>query len=95
MDQVKMDGKPARERILVSPQERDVKGIKMCLEVARFLRESGYHTELNLGHKAMSGYRWVISLLGEGSFQLIDLATGGKSELATTTEILEMLRGAR
>ena len=82
------------QRILVSSQGQDVKGLKACLEAARFLREAGYRTELELGPKAATGYRWIISLLKEGRFQLTDQTTGKKSECASPAEMLKVIGGA-
>jgi len=95
MDMVQREGRAAQPKVLVSSQGDDVAGIKTCLEMARILREAGYHAELDLGRKAVSGYRWMLSLPREGSFQLTDLATGGKSEAASTAEILRIIGGAR
>jgi len=63
--------------------------------MARFLREAGYHTELDLGHKAVGAYHWVLSLSREGSFQLTNMATGEKGEVASATEILGRIEGTQ
>ncbi|MCK4242963.1 MAG: hypothetical protein KAX23_05395, partial [Dehalococcoidia bacterium] len=60
---------------------------------ARFLREAGYHTELELEPKAATDYRWILSLLEEGRFQLTDQATGKKSEVASAAEMLKVIGG--
>jgi len=95
MDMVRMEGGATQQRVLVRFQGSDVKGIKACLEMARLLREAGYCAELDLGQKAASGYRWVLSLLGEGSFQLTDLYTGGEREVTSPTGILGIMGGTQ
>jgi histidyl-tRNA synthetase len=95
MDMVRMEDGATQQRVLVKFQGGDVKGIKTCLEMARLLRGAGYCAELDLGQKAASGYRWVLSLLGEGSFQLTDLYTGERREVTSPTGILGIMGGTR
>ena len=94
MDLLKIEERGPEQRILVGSESGDVKGMKACLEAARFLSEAGYHAELDLGTKAITGYRWILSLPGEGRFRLTDQATGVKSELASAAEVLEILGGS-
>ena len=94
MDLLQMENGSPEQRILVGSESGDVKGMKACLEAARFLSEAGYHAELDLGNKAVTGYRWILSLPGEGRFQLTDQATGVKSEVASAAEVLEILGGS-
>ena len=93
MARLKLEEMTPEQRILVSSHGQDVKGVKGCLEVARLLREAGYPTELELGVKAATGYRWIVSLTGQGRFQLTDQATGKKSEAASPAEILQLIGG--
>ncbi len=90
MDLVKLEGRPV-PRILVQPRDSDVKGLKVCFEVARSLREAGYLVELDQGKKAVGDYRWLLSVSGEGLFRLTDQATGRKSELTSEAEILKIM----
>jgi histidyl-tRNA synthetase len=92
MDLVKVEEHP-RHRILVQSQSSNVEGFKSCFEVARFLREAGYLTELDQGQKAVGNYRWVLSVLSEGLFRLTDQTTGEKSELTSAAEVIKLMEG--
>jgi len=94
MDLFQIEERSPEQRILVGSEGGDVKGMKACLEAARFLNEAGYHAELDLGTKAVTGYRWILSLPKEGRFQLTDQSTGVKSEVASAAEVLEILGGS-
>ena len=94
MDLLKRE-QPSYHRILVRPEGSDVKGLKSCFEVARFLREEGYLTELDLGRKAVSDYRWLLSVPREGPFRLVDQATGKRSKVASQAGILKIVEGSR
>ena len=95
MDMIRLEERASQPRVLISYPRGNMKGIKMCLEVARFLRDAGYYAELDLGYKSMSGCRWVLSMPSESSFQLTDLATGEEREAAYPAEVLEIIRGVR
>jgi len=94
MDLLKLEECPL-PRILVQPQDSDVKGLKSCFEVARSLRETGYLVELDQGQKAVGDYRWLLSVSKEGRFRLIDQATGRKRELTSEAEIRQVLENSR
>jgi len=94
MDLLQMESGSPEQRILVGSEGGDVKEMKACLEAARFLSEAGYQAELDLGNKAVTGYRWILSLPREGRFRLTDQATGEKSEVASAAEVLEILGGS-
>jgi len=95
MDMVKMKGEAGQQKVLIRSQGGDVAGVKTCLEVARFLRDAGYHAELDLGYKAVSGYRWVLSMPREGLFQLTDLAMGERGEATSLAEVLGIIGGTQ
>jgi len=82
-------------RVLVRSESSDVKGLKLCFEAARFLREAGYLAELEPGGKELSSYRWLVSVLADGPFLLIDQATGKKSEVASPAEVLRVMERCR
>ncbi len=94
MDLVEAEMKTTDEKVLITPEERDVNGLKSCLELARRLRDSGYLAELDLGQRA-TGYRWLLSVPGEGPFRLTDRKTGKRSEIATLGRIMRAMGRSR
>jgi histidyl-tRNA synthetase len=94
MSLVKIEERPY-QRVLVRSQGNDVKGLKACFEAARFIREAGYLTELDLGRKGVSGYRWVLSVPTDGPFLLTDQATAKKSELTSAAEIVKIMEESK
>lgn len=82
-------------RVLVRSEGGDAQGLKVCFEVAHFLREAGYLAELDLGPKEVSSYRWLLSVPADGPFLLTDQATGERREVASQAEILRIMEKCR
>ena len=90
MDMLKMEA-ISYQRVLVKPQASDMSVLNTSLETARLLREAGYITELDLGQEKPSGYRWLLSMLKDGQFQLVDQTTGKKSKASSQEEVLKIM----
>jgi hypothetical protein len=80
------------QKILV--RASDGGGLKDSLEVARGLRDAGYIAEFGLGCEETSGTRWIVDMRGSEGIELIDGASGEKQRVASTIELLELIRKA-
>lgn len=85
-----------KRRVLVGSEHGVVKDWQRCLETARFLRQRGYVSELDLGGGREPDCRWLVQVhSGKSPFILIDRSSGKTTELTSPHEIVKLLEETR
>jgi len=81
------------ERILVRGEELDAGVVNKCFALAKSLRGAGYTAELGFEERKEAGYRWVISISGEGPFVLEDCEGKQRLRVNSEEEVLAAISG--
>ena len=83
-------------RVLVGSEHGVAEDWGRCLEAARFLRQRGYVSELDLGGGHEPDCRWLLQVRsGKRPFLLIDRSSDKMAELTSMHEVVEVLEGTR
>jgi len=85
---------PAATRVLVTTGDSSAECLKSCLTVARSLRDAGHAVSLDHGGTDAGSYQWVITVLGDDRFRLVDQMAGKERELKSADDLLKALGAA-
>ncbi len=82
---------PESPGILVRPRQSSNESIKAAYELAGNLREAGYITEIDLGIKVSTDYRWVIEVKQDTVFEVRDNLKSRKYDFTTVVDFIKLL----